>query len=366
MDATYRFATDSPIFVDVGPLFEEKLTGIGRFVLRLVEAMSRLIPLRLFGSPLEGDIELAPGTLEDVDASVADVIRAIARRPRSRRDETAVRQGTAIYTALRPAYRRFRKELGVLYDFTTLLVPWCHSERTRTHFARFFDTTMSACDKLVAISRSTWNDARWLLSRSERDVVLGYPGPSMCVHRHAGVTAVKRQRNKFLVVSTLEPRKNPGFLIDWFLTTTQLDDNAELCWVGPKAWWVSRSSILGLSTRRAKATRAVRFLGMVSEAHLCDLYWQAEAVIYPSLYEGFGFPVLDSLLHGTPVLASFNSSLTEFDTPGVFYFDPFDPASLEAALVEMRSSPSICIDRNRLREQFSWDQLARTVIGLCA
>jgi glycosyltransferase involved in cell wall biosynthesis len=368
VDTTYRFAvTDCPIFVDISPLFERQLTGIGRFVLRLVEAMSRLIPLRLFGGPLDGDdIVLPPRTLGDVDASVPDVVRAIVRRPRSRRHDQAVCRGAAVYTALRPAYRRFRKELGVLYDFTTLLLPWCHSQKTRIHFARFFDTTAKLCDKLVAISRSTLNDARWLLSRSENDVVFGYPGPSMCVHRHAGAKLVERRRDKFLVVSALEPRKNPERLIDWFQRTSQLDGNAELWWVGPEAWWISRKSMRRFSARRGKGTRAVKLFGMVPEADLCDLYRQAEAVIYPSLYEGFGFPVLDSLMHATPVLASFNSSLTEFDMPGVFYFDPFDPASLDDALANMRSSPRICINRDRLREQFSWDQLARTIIGLCA
>jgi glycosyltransferase involved in cell wall biosynthesis len=188
----------------------------------------------------------------------------------------------------------------------------------------------------------------------------------MCVHRHASNKSVERRQDKFLVVSALEPRKNPELLIEWFQRTSQLDGNAELWWVGPKAWWTSQRFLRRYSARRGNGTRTVKLLGMVSEAELCDLYRQAEAVIYPSSYEGFGFPVLDSLMHATPVLASFNSSLTEFEMPGVYYFDPFDPASLDDALTNLRSSPRICINRDRLREQFSWDQLATTVIGLCA
>ncbi len=53
--------------------------------------------------------------------------------------------------------------------------------------------------------------------------------------------------------------------------------------------------------------------------------------IYPSLYEGFGFPVLDSLRHGAPVLASLNSSLREFDSPGLQFFDPYDAPTLDEA-----------------------------------
>src|SRR5262249_26877817 len=78
-----------------------------------------------------------------------------------------------------------------------------------------------------------------------------------------------------------------------------------------------------------------RFLGMVPDARLCELYRRAAFTIYPSLYEGFGFPVLDALRHGTPVVSSFNSSLQEFAGPGGFYFDPCDPASLDAACREL-------------------------------
>jgi glycosyltransferase involved in cell wall biosynthesis len=96
------------------------------------------------------------------------------------------------------------------------------------------------------------------------------------------------------------------------------------------------------------------------------LYRQATATIYPSLYEGFGFPVLDSLMHDTPVLTSFHSSLKEFDFPGVFFFDPYVPQSLDAALVQMQSSPGNHIDREALRNRFSWDKLAETVLALSA
>ena len=96
------------------------------------------------------------------------------------------------------------------------------------------------------------------------------------------------------------------------------------------------------------------------------LYRQAAATVYPSLYEGFGFPVLDSLMHDTPVLSSFHSSLKEFDSPGVFFFDPYNPKSLDEAFIQMKSSSGNRIDRDALRDQFSWDKLAETVLELSA
>jgi glycosyltransferase involved in cell wall biosynthesis len=102
---------------------------------------------------------------------------------------------------------------------------------------------------------------------------------------------------------------------------------------------------------------------VVSDEELCRLYRHAAFTIYPSLYEGFGFPVLDSLWHGTPVACSFNSSLQEFATPGVFYFDPGDPGSLDEACRELLGARPVAVDLAGLGERFSWPALARAVVA---
>jgi len=280
------------------------------------------------------------------------------------RDQLTERRATGLYTALRPAFRRFRKELGVLYDFTSLLLPWCHNLETRQHFANFFGQTTSF-DRFLAISQSTKHDSKWL-SACDREVVVSYPGPSMCVRRHASGRSVERRNDVLLIVSTLEPRKNGLFLLDWFERTNLLSASAELWWVGPSGWWTPKAMTRQLLGRQSRKARCIKFLGMVPEERLCMLYRQAAATVYPSLYEGFGFPVLDSLMHDTPVLSSFHSSLKEFDSPGVFFFDPYNPKSLDEAFIQMKSSSGNRIDRDALRDQFSWDKLAETVLELSA
>jgi glycosyltransferase involved in cell wall biosynthesis len=98
---------------------------------------------------------------------------------------------------------------------------------------------------------------------------------------------------------------------------------------------------------------------------LCRLYRQAACTVYPSLYEGFGFPVLDSLRHGTPVLCGYNSSLQEFAGPGVFYFDVCDPASLDAAFQDWQAAQPFQIQRADLQEKYTWDGFAETVDSQC-
>ncbi len=108
--------------------------------------------------------------------------------------------------------------------------------------------------------------------------------------------------------------------------------------------------------------RRVRFLGNVSDARLCHLYQQAGWSIYPSRYEGFGLPILDSLRHGTPVLASCTSSMGEFDHPCVFFFDPNDPASVDLAWQRFQAAKPITISRAGLDDIYNWDLVAQTVL----
>jgi glycosyltransferase involved in cell wall biosynthesis len=178
---------------------------------------------------------------------------------------------------------------------------------------------------------------------------------------------VVRRDNIILVVSALEPRKNAPFLLDWFAASAVLPADMELWWVGPKVWWASRELLSNLGRRRdgRRGTR-IRFLGKVSDRCLCELYQQASFTIYPSLYEGFGLPVLDSLLHRTPVVCGYHSSLQELAGPGVFFFDPCNPATLDEACRQLLASQPAAIDTEGLRERFSWSKLAETVKALCA
>jgi glycosyltransferase involved in cell wall biosynthesis len=354
-------AVHGPVYLDISPLLERHLTGIGRFVARLVEALSPQTELALFVPGRDREIRLETQELPGADLDMESWRKRLWQQPERPLDHARAQRHSAIFTALRPEERFFRREIGLLYDFTPLLLPWAHAERTCAQFAAYFGRHARLCDKLVAISQSTKRDATWVSGLADEDVVLAYPGPSLCVHQH--VQRVWPPRRRFaLVVSTLEPRKNAPFLLDWFRQTAVLEPRTELWWVGPTGWWSSRGFLQKLGGRPA----GVRFLGMVSERRLCRLYQEAAFAIYPSLYEGFGFPVLDALLHGTPVVCGFHSSLQEFGGPGVFYFDPCDAGSLDSTCGRLLAATPIHIDPAPLRTRFSWETLARTVLHLCA
>jgi glycosyltransferase involved in cell wall biosynthesis len=352
--------------MDVSALEEKHLTGMGRFVAHLVQALVRLGPLGLLTAATGMYIPVRDADLEDSDGDLESWARRLLRRPRRPLNGQLASECAAIYTALRPGVRCFRREVGILYDFTTLLLPWTHGEQSRHHFGTFFAKTSALCDKLVAISQSTKQDAQWLCAADNDHVVVGYPGPSLCVRKHACPGPVARRANIILVVSAIEPRKNAPFLLDWFASTEALGPEMELWWVGPSAWWASRELVTSLKRRRSGPRgERIRLLGKVSDRRLCELYQQATFTIYPSLYEGFGLPVLDSLMHGAPVVCSYHSSLQELAGPGVFYFDPCDSATLDEACRDLLAARPVTIATESLRARFSWGKLAQTVKALC-
>jgi glycosyltransferase involved in cell wall biosynthesis len=365
-----------PIYIEVSSLLSKKLTGIGRYVARMIEALSSVASLRLVTTITDEqaraiglhrwllcgqEIRIPQGELPPVNEEVGEWVKRMLRRSRHAHDCAEASRHAGVYTMLRPDERHFGREVCFLYDFTPAILPWTHLPGTCEHYGIFFTRTSGYCDRGIAISRSTQSDARWLCALPPERVSLGYPGPSLCIGEHLA-QGVERSSNVILVVSTLEPRKNGRFLLDWYMHSDALPEDMELRWVGPRGWISDGAE----SMTDGKRGRRVRFLGMVSDRELCRQYQEAAFSVYPSLYEGFGFPVLDSLWHGTRVLSSLNSSLQEFAVPGVHFFDACDAGSLDEAYGRMTRDQGCTIDRDQLRKRFSWDQLAQVVLKACA
>jgi hypothetical protein len=365
-----------PLYVEASPLLARNLTGIGRFTARLVEGLAQRASLRLITTrrrhelrrdglrtdlAFGEEIHVASGSLPPADGDLERWVRDLLRRPKLAHEPDASRRSPCLFPLFRPEVRHFSREVSVLYDLTPLLLPHLHEPWVCREFGRFFAHGLPLSDGAIAVSHSTKADASWLCPLPAERIRVAHPGPSLCVGRHASARGVERRSDLILIVSTREPRKNARFVLDWFLDSPSLPPGAEIRWVGPRGWlWESSMR----TRRRGRAARRFRFAGAVSDAALCELYRSAAFTIYASLYEGFGFPVLDSLLHGTPVACSYNSSLKEFEGPGVYPFDPCDTASLDGAVRDLLAGPS-SFDRADLGANCSWKGAAEAVIELC-
>ncbi len=356
------FEPGPPVYFDANPLSDRHLTGIGRYAARLSLAMATRRPVRFFAG--ERLVSPPPG----LDWSQDQDLGAWARRLMTG-SKTPIGEPPAgsvgVWPLLRPVDRRFDREVSVLHDMTPLLLPHTHKEVTRSHFRGLCSKAIASSDVALAVSDSTAADASWLTTIDPARIVTAHSGPSLCVGRHAHPGRATRRPEVGLVVSTLEPRKNPEFLCNWFHSSRALPRRAELWWVGSIGWLTSRRDLRQFE-RRAGSGRRIRFLGVVSDRALCKLYRTAGWSIYPSLYEGFGFPVLDALRHGTPVLASGNSSIREFRSPGLHLFDPCDPSTVDDAWAALRAEGPVAIPREPLDLRYSWDNVARILLESCA
>ncbi|WP_294389658.1 glycosyltransferase family 1 protein [uncultured Sphingomonas sp.] len=157
-------------------------------------------------------------------------------------------------------------------------------------------------------------------------------------------------RGYFLYFGAIEPKKNINRLIEAFLS---LDSTTPLVLVGGRGWQSEQE--LALLPRgdeeetprgRAVAERIVR-LDHLSRALLLKLIRGAKAVVFPSVYEGFGLPVLEAMQLGTPVLTSTASSLPEVAGDAGLLVDPYDVAAIAAGLRRLDGDPALCAQLGR-------------------
>jgi alpha-1,3-rhamnosyl/mannosyltransferase len=163
-------------------------------------------------------------------------------------------------------------------------------------------------------------------------------------------------------VGTIEPRKNLDLLLDvWQTLAASVREPFDLVIAGPEGW----QSTATLARLRAPAP-CVRYLSYVPEPDLPGITAGATVFVYPSLYEGFGFPVAQAMAAGVPVITSNLSSLPEVTGGAAELIDPRSPAELRAALDRLLTSPAT---RARLAaagkiqaQRFQWDHCARQTL----
>ena len=173
-----------------------------------------------------------------------------------------------------------------------------------------------------------------------------------------------------LAVGTLEPRKNLTTLVRAFARLrdrSEIDRAVGLVLAGARGWLddpIFRTvQSLGLED-------AVRFPGFIDDDDLPAVYQGAELVVFPSLYEGFGLPLLEAMACGAPVVASNTSALPEVAGGAAILVDPLDVDGMARAVAGVLGDEAL---RGRLREdgvarasEFSWETAARRTLDAYA
>ena len=172
------------------------------------------------------------------------------------------------------------------------------------------------------------------------------------------------QQPYLLFVSTLEPRKNIVNLIKSFNFLKQeygIPHNLVL--IGQKGWYYNS---VFKEINISKFKNNIHYLGYLSDDLVALFYSQADVFVYPSLYEGFGLPVLEAMTLGCPVVTSNNSSLPEVGGNAAIYINPHDFISIANGIYQVIDNSQFrqdLITRGKERAQlFSWQKTAQQTL----
>jgi glycosyltransferase involved in cell wall biosynthesis len=260
---------------------------------------------------------------------------------------------------------RRAKLTATVHDLTCWLLPETHSPANVAADKRFAERILRRADSLIAVSEATRNDAIRILKLAPEKIRVIHHGVA---DLYFGVTprdaeaARKRlglHRPYLLFVGTIEPRKNVDLLLQAYAGLPQsIRDEFDLALAGPPGWAQAQTM-----ARLREPPPGVRYLGYVAEEDLPGLFAGATALVYPSLYEGFGFPVAQAMAAGTPVITSAVSALPEIAGGAAILIDPRSEEALRGAILQILTSPSerdmrIELGRENAK-RFSWVECAR-------
>ena len=265
-----------------------------------------------------------------------------------------------IYPSTKKHRRLFPKEVLIVHDLTTVIAPQFHTSEAVKFWQEQLLADMLTSDLIVAVSESTKADIRTYFPEVGHIPCIASPlGP--CV---VPVTPLDRKVADYaLVLGTLEPRKNVAVILECLSQNQDLLSEVRFVFVGGWGWGETAGELVleyGLLEHVTKEN--IVFTGFVSDRVRDALVSHARMVIYPSRYEGFGLPVLESLTLGTPVLTSYSSSLPEVGGDVAEYCDFESPESLVNALKTILSHPRYPDEaRKAWAAQFSWTKTYREI-----
>lgn len=257
-----------------------------------------------------------------------------------------------------------------VHDLSFLRLPDKFQQAKRWYLTQLCHASVTKARHVIAVSRQTADDLVhfWKIDARKISVIYNGVGTEFTPAPAAAVAAFRQQRGLparfFLYLGTLEPRKNLPLLIRafarWRAETTAEQRAVKLVIAGGKGWFYEQ--IFTLVTE-LQLTDAILFPGFVPVDELPDWYRAAELFLYPSLFEGFGLPVLEAMACGVPVICSDIGSLTEVVGESALTF----PATTEAALVDqLHRVANDATLRQTLRQaglaraqQFSWQRTAQ-------
>jgi len=177
--------------------------------------------------------------------------------------------------------------------------------------------------------------------------------------RNVKIPDVKRE-NFLFFPGNMEPRKNLSKLIKALeiVKASGVEIDLQIC--GPSGW---KNTDLRKLLESSPIKHQVKHLGYLSDADLSNRYLTCAAVVFPSVYEGFGLPVLEALNLNTPVLTSKGTVMEEIAGQNALYFDPYDERSIAETIIDFLKTGGPVINRKSL-DKYTWRRSAEELLDV--
>lgn len=353
-------------------IYGERMTGIARYTVELTRALRKLEPsmeIILLNPYLEAEHpwyrEFPNHPLPHLKklplAATLGNLELHRAATKLRLDVLHDPCGIAPFLAPRGRYRR----VTTIHDTLPALYPETQQFLTRLVFSVLVARAGITADAVLTVSQASVDDLirhyRMPASKvhvTPNGVYQPEPLPDEDVREFLGRLGVTRPY--FLYVGALHPRKNLPRVLESFARVRQVHPRVNLAIVGPPSW--GGHHVLREVLRSADADQGVVFTGFLSDEDLQALYQGAHALVFASLYEGFGLPALEAMSHGTPVITSNVSALPEVVGDAAILVDPTSVESISRAMVQLLEDDALRQElgrRGKIRSRlFTWEATA--------
>ena len=356
--------------------------GIGRYTRELLRALPGAAPndrFRVFycaGGASAGELPHTPANVSMRALPLSDrVMNAVWHRLRLPLPVQLVTGGFDLFHSpdftIPPVMRR--PTVLTVHDLAFRVVPECAFPTLRAYLEEAVPRSVARAGHIIAVSESTRRDLMFRLGVEPDRVTTVLEGVdarfSPAEDNPADIASIARLglTSPFLLATgTLEPRKNYVRLLEAYALLRQRGYTVPLVIAGRRGWLFEP---IFLRVDQLSLSEHVRFVEP-NDAELVALYRRAEALIFPSLYEGFGLPPLEAMSCGTPVASSRSSSMPEVVGDAALLFDPSNVQEMSAAMEHVLSDEGL---RARLKlagperaRSFTWERAARETVDLIA
>ncbi len=258
------------------------------------------------------------------------------------------------------------KRVTIIHDLTPLLFPKMHRWHSQLLQKIFLPSILKKADLVLTNSHYTTKDVLEYFPFTKEKISEVIPGKDPFFKKKINSEILKKYKISspyLLFIGTIEPRKNLPVLIKAFNLFKKEGFEHQLVIVGKKGWHYEESmKAIEISPFKEE----IHLPGYVDREDMPVLYAMAEQFIYPSLYEGFGLPVLEAMCCETPVITTNISSLPEVGGKAASYFENGNERELFAKMNALATNPDLRKQKIKLgleqAEKFDWEKTARELL----